>query len=149
MERGQRIGLIVAAVVVAVVAFLVLSGGDDDEDSTTTQAETVETQPATTGEPTATVPAPKPEPEVTTIRVVGGEPEGGVQEIEASKGDTVRFEVRSADTSAEVHLHGYDVSKDLEAGGSVSFRIKADIEGVFEVELEETKTPIAELSVEP
>jgi FtsP/CotA-like multicopper oxidase with cupredoxin domain len=149
MQRGQRIGLIVAAVVVAVVAFLVLSGGDDDEDSATTQAETVETQPATTGEPTATVPGPKPEPSVNTIRVVGGQPEGGVQDITVNKDDTVRIDVKSPDTSAEVHLHGYDVSKDLEAGGSVSFRIKADIEGVFEVELEETKTPIAELSVEP
>ena len=86
MERGQRIGLIVAAVVVAVVAFLVLSGGDDDEDSTTTQADDRETQPTTTGEPTATVPAPKPQPEFETIRVVGGEPQGGVKKITVEQG---------------------------------------------------------------
>jgi hypothetical protein len=39
--------------------------------------------------------------------------------------------------------------KDVEAGGSASFEFTADIEGVFEIELEETKTPIAELTVEP
>jgi hypothetical protein len=148
VERGQRIGLIVAALVVAVVAFIVLSGGDDDEDSTTTQAETVETQPATTGEPTATVPAPKPQPEFETIRVVGGEPAGGVKRITVSKDDTVRLEVRS-DTAAEVHVHGYDVFKDVEAGGSVRFRFPADIEGVYEIELEGTHTQIGQLTVEP
>ena len=34
------------------------------------------------------------------------------------------------------------MSKDVEAGGSVRFQFKADIEGVFEVELEETHTQI-------
>jgi hypothetical protein len=148
MERGQRIGLMVAAFVVAVVAFLVLSGGDDDEESTSTtptQTQQTETQ---AGEPTATVPAPKPEPSVNTIRVVGGEPQGGVQDITVNKDDSVRIEVRS-DTAAEVHVHGYDISKDVEAGGSVRLNFKADIEGVYEIELEETHTPIGQLSVEP
>jgi hypothetical protein len=148
MERGQRIGLIVAAVVVAVVAVVLLSGGDDDDsDSTTTTTATQAETPA--GEPTATVPAPKPKPSVNTIRVVGGEPEGGAQDITVNKGETVRIKVESPDTSGEVHVHGYDFIKDLEAGGSVTFSFKADIEGVFEIELEETKTPLAELSVEP
>jgi hypothetical protein len=39
--------------------------------------------------------------------------------------------------------------EDLEAGSSVTFTFHADIEGVFEVEIEDTKTQIAELSVEP
>ena len=143
MERGQRIGLIVAALVVAVVAFLVLSGGDDDEESTTTQQ--TETQ---AGEPTATVPAPKPQPEFETIRVVGGEPAGGVKEITVDKDDTVRVEVRS-DTAAEVHVHGYDIVKNVAAGGSVRFNFPASIEGVFEIELEGTHTQIGQLRVEP
>jgi hypothetical protein len=148
MERGQRIGLIVAALVVAIVAFLVLSGGDDDEDSTSTtptQTQQTETQ---AGEPTATVPEPKPPPEFETIRVVGGEPAGGVKEITVQKDETVRIEVRS-DTAGEIHLHGYDISKDVEAGGSVRFNFPATIEGVFEIEIEETHTPVGELRVEP
>ena len=148
MERGQRIGLIVAALVVALVAFLLLSGGDDEEDSsstTPTQTQQAETQ---AGEPTATVPAPKPQPEFETIRVVDGAPAGGVKEITVQKDDTARIEVRS-DTAGEIHLHGYDIAKDVEAGGTVRFNFPAAIEGVFEIELEETHTPIGELRVEP
>src|SRR5688572_20769981 len=140
MERGQRIGLIVAALVVAVVAFLVLSG-DDDEDSTSTQAQQTQTQ---AGEPTATVPAPKPRPEFEIIRVVGGEPAGGVKEINADKNDTVRIQVRS-DTAAEVHVHGYDIFEHVDAGGSARFNFPATIEGVFEIELEGTHTQIGQL----
>lgn len=147
MERGQRIGLIVAALVVAVVAFLVLSGGDDDEESTTTSTQTQQTE-TQAGEPTATVPAPKPQPEFETIRVVGGEPAGGVKEITVDKDDTVRVEVRS-DTAAEVHVHGYDIVKNVAAGGSVRFNFPASIEGVFEIELEGTHTQIGQLRVEP
>lgn len=148
MERGQRIGLMVAALVVAVVAFLVLSGGDDDEDSTSTTTQTQTQTDTQAGEPTATVPAPKPQPEFERIRVEGGAPAGGVKEITVEKGDTVRIEVRS-DTAAEVHVHGYDVFKDVEAGGSVRFNFPATIEGVFEIELEGTHTQIGQLRVEP
>ena len=133
-----------AALVVAVVAFLVLSG-DDDEDSTSTQAQQTQTQ---AGEPTATVPAPKPRPEFEIIRVVGGEPAGGVKEINADKNDTVRIQVRS-DTAAEVHVHGYDIFENVDAGGSVRFNFPATIEGVFEIELEGTHTQIGQLRVEP
>ena len=144
MGRGQRIGLIGAAFVVAALAFL-LFGGDDDEDSTPAPSTTEQTLQ---GEPTATVPAPKPKPEVDVVRVVGGEPRGGVKEITVEKGDTVRLEVRS-DTAAEVHVHGYELIKDVEPGEPVGFRFKANIEGVFEVELEETHTQIVQLTVEP
>ena len=71
-----------------------------------------------------------------------------MKEITVNKDDTVRLEVQS-DTAAEVHVHGYDIFKDVEAGGSVRFNFKADIEGVYEIELEETHTPIGQLSVEP
>ncbi len=145
MERGQRIGLIGAALVVAAVLFILLQPEDSDDDTEPVPATTEQTLQ---GEPTATVPPPEPKPEFDLIRVRGGEPAGGVKEITVSKGDSVRLEVRS-DTAAEVHVHGYDLFKDVQAGGSVRFRFKADAEGVFEIELEETHTQIAQLSVEP
>ena len=84
----------------------------------------------------------------TTIVVRGGEPVGGIQELEYSAGEEVRFKVRS-DVADEVHVHGYDVMEDVKAGGTVSFDFPAEIEGIFEVELEERAEQIAELRVNP
>jgi len=85
---------------------------------------------------------------VPTITVKNGEPVGGVQELEYSAGDRVRFKVDS-DVADEIHIHGYDLMKDVPAGGSVSFSFPAEIEGIFEVELEGRKEQIAELRVNP
>ena len=82
--------------------------------------------------------------------VVGedGKPVGGVAEITVSQGEEVRFEVESA-VAEEIHVHGYDLMKDVPAGGSVSFAFPAEIEGIFEAELEGTAQQILELKVEP
>ena len=143
MERGQRIGLIGAALIVAAVLFILFQPEDSDDDTEPTPSEQT-----LQGEPTATVPAPEPTPEFEVIRVRGGEPAGGVKEVTVEKGETVRLEVRS-DIPEAVHVHGYDLFEDVAPGGSVRFRFKADVEGVFEVELEGTHTQIAQLSVEP
>ena len=90
----------------------------------------------------------KPKPKVPTIVVEGGQPAGGVAELQYSSGDLIRFDVES-DVAEEVHVHGYDISKDVEPGKVVSFGFPAEIEGGFEVELEGTQTQIAELTVEP
>ena len=82
------------------------------------------------------------------IRVRGGKPVGGVEKLEYTSGERVRFVVRS-DVADEVHIHGYDRSKDVSAGGSVSFNFEAKLEGVFEVELEGRHEQIAELRVTP
>ena len=71
-----------------------------------------------------------------------------IKELKYSKGDRVRLVVRS-DVADEIHIHGYDLKQDVPAGGSVRFNFAADIEGVFEIELEERKEQIAELRVSP
>jgi hypothetical protein len=73
---------------------------------------------------------------------------GGPRELEYDAGEAVRFSVRS-DVADEVHVHGYDLSKEVPAGGTVTFSFTADIEGIFEVELEERGEQIAELRVNP
>ena len=143
--QNRRVGLVIAglAVVVAAVLFVVLSGGDDS-DSEATSAQTTATTDAN-GASTTTTTAPKPE--IATIVVKDGQAVGGVQDLEFSEGDEIRFEVDS-DTAAEVHFHGYEIAKDVEAGGSVEFEVPATIPGVFEVELEQTATQIAEITVD-
>jgi hypothetical protein len=106
-----------------------------------------------TAESTATNPGDKPESasmggKVPTIVVRNGEPVGGIQELEYSAGDEIRFEVKS-DVAEEVHVHGYDLMQDVPAGGTVSFDFPAELEGIFEVELEGAGEQIAERRVNP
>lgn len=148
--ESNRAKLLVAigSIALIVVLFVVLSGGDDE--STPTTAET----PATTTTPpeadNGSEPANKPEggSDVPAIVVSGGEPEGGVTELEFDKGDEIRFSVES-DVAEEVHVHGYEVEQELEPGKPVEFDFPAEIEGVFEVELHESGALVAELTVNP
>lgn len=101
----------------------------------------------------ASVPGDNPESasmggQVPTVVVRDGEPVGGIQQLEYDAGEQIRFEV-SSDVADEVHVHGYDLSRDVPAGGTVSFDFPAEIEGIFEVELEARATQIAELQVNP
>ena len=121
MSRNQRLILLGATVVVLVVAFvLARSGGGGSDD--------------------------KAARDVVVVR--NAKPVGGVQKLTYKKGGTIDFTVRS-DTADEIHFHGYDVAKDVDAGGSVRFRVPAKIDGRFEVELENRKEQIAEVEVTP
>jgi len=144
VQRSQRIGLLVAAAIVAVVAVVLISSGDDDDSSSDTDktAQTTTTGGTDNG-------GAKPEtPAITTITVKDGKPVGGVQEIEIDKGDTLQFRVKS-DADHEIHLHGYDVEKEVEAGGQVEFKLTADIDGLFEAEIEDLREQIAEVRINP
>ena len=85
---------------------------------------------------------------VPTIVVRDGEPVGGVRELSFYSDEAIRFRV-SSDTAQEVHLHGYDVAKEVEPGGSVAFDVPADIAGIFEAELEDSEEQIARVTVRP
>ena len=47
-----------------------------------------------------------------------------------------------------MHLHGYDIFSDLAPGAPARIEFEANIDGVFEMELEDSVTPIAEVTVE-
>ena len=132
MSRNQRIGLLAAAAVVVVVAVVVAvaSGGGSDDNTT---AETT-TQPTSgTGTETTSTSATAPQPAVNKIDIKGGKPDGGVQDIKVKKGDNVTIVV-SSDAHDVIHLHGYDIEKDVEPGKPATFKFTADIEGIFEIE---------------
>ncbi len=150
----------VAAVALVVVLFIVLSGGGEDEGGTASVATTSEqgagedaggagsADDGEAGEASGESDTTKQEQQDPTIVVKAGEPVGGVAELTFNKGDAVRFRVRS-DVAEEIHVHGYDIFEDIEAGGTVRFDFPAEIDGVFEVELEQSATEIAELRIEP
>jgi hypothetical protein len=146
MSRRQRFTFLGIAVVIAIVAIVVLA--DTSEDDTEPNPAAATATPTATAEesspeetPTATpTPTPKPQPPLLTA--------DKVTELEFTEGETVRFRVRS-DGPEEVHVHGYDISKDVEAGQTATMSFKATITGIFEIEFEESGTQIAELKVEP
>jgi hypothetical protein len=133
MSDRLRIGVALLVVAAAVVLFIVLKGGDSSNDSGGAEK--------LNGKAVSGVP---------TIRVKGGQPVGGVQELEVDSGERLRFRVTS-DIDGEVHVHGYDFEKPIKAGGSVSFDFAAKLEGGFEIELHHGggENPIADLKVEP
>ncbi len=146
MSSSTRIGILIATVAALAVAFVVLSPGDDGTSGTAST-----TTPATsTTQPTTTAPAPaKPAAVFTTIRVQDGKPVDGVKTIRVTEGERARIEVSSPDTTDEIHVHGYDLTRDLKAGGRVRFSFEAAAEGIFEIELEGTGVQIGKLVVEP
>ena len=157
MERGQRIALLLAAVIVAVVAFIALRPTEEtDEPAVPSAADGETTPPAATDAATAPPeePASTPEarpapPRAEIIRISGGKVTGGQRSIEVEKGEDVHFVVTSDDARDEVHLHGYDIRRDVAPGSPARFKFRAKVEGVFEVELEGSHTQIAMLRVEP
>lgn len=146
MTRTARIGFLVAAFVVLVVAFVVIGTGDEtseraDDPPVRAQAtEGAEAAPART-------PAPTPEP-VTRIFTEGGQLAGDVERIEVDKGERIRFVVTS-DVPEEIHVHGFDRYADVAPGEPARLDFKADIDGIYEVELHGSAAQIAELRINP
>ena len=145
MTRGQRLTFLGIAVVIAVVAVIVLAGGSDETGSGADSAQTPTPTPTATaadGEATPT-PTPTPTPKPPPLLQAGKE-----RTLTFEQGETVRFRVRN-DTAEEVHVHGYDISKELQPGKIATVSFKATITGIFEVELEGSHTQLAQLKVEP
>lgn len=135
----------IAVVAVAVVLLIVLK---DDGKSASESSDSANNAPAKSEQAPTSGKKSESKPAVPTIVIRNGKPVGGVMELTYDAGGQIRFKVDS-DVSEEIHVHGYDVMKEVEAGGSVSFDIPADIEGVFEAEMEGQGVQIAEITVNP
>ena len=152
MSRSGRIIAVAATIVVLGIAFFLARPAGDDDAVTTPETQTQATAsppPGTTSTTATPPPPPPPQPEFATIRVRGGKPVGGVKRVRVKKGDRARIEVSSPDTTDEIHLHGYDIARDLKAGGRVRFSFVADADGIYEIELEGAGVQIGQLVVEP
>ena len=149
MQATRRTTVLLVAAALLTGSFALASCGGDDEASGTTTQTTSET--TTTTETTTTETTTEPEvekPTVVRVTVVDGAPNGGIVRATVDQGDRVRLVVTS-DVADEIHLHGYDVSRDVAAGGTVTLAFRASIPGRFEAELEERGVQIADITVEP
>jgi hypothetical protein len=143
--EGMRAGrwLIAAAGVAAVVVlFMVLRPAPQD--------------PTVVGDP-----SPSPSPSVPTgtptirlgtpdARRIEIEVEGGMvkgpKQVSVPVGRRVILTVES-DFPDEVHVHGYDLVADVAPGSPARIRFRADVPGIFEVELEGTHFLLFRLEV--
>jgi len=150
MSRNQRLTFLGIAAVIAVAAIIVLTaGGGSDEtaqDSANTSARQTAMPSATPspeqGQDATATPTPTPKPQPPLLQA------GKVTKLRFTEGETVRFRVRH-DSADHVHIHGYDIMKDLEPGKTVTVSFKATITGIFEIELEDSAEQIGELRVDP
>jgi hypothetical protein len=147
MSRNQRmsfLGIAAVIAVVAIVVFAVSGGSDDTSKNAAEQTATPTPTPTAAGEestPTATAtPTAAPQPPLLQA--------GKVAKLRYTEGETVRFRVVS-DKAEEVHVHGYDLKKDLQPGETATMSFKASITGIFEIEFEQSAEQIAELRVDP
>ena len=145
MSGGQRLLALGAILALIVGAFLIARAGGSDEDDDSARTTGISTAPAGAERRAAHRPAPPPVP---TIQIRCGKPVGGVSRLTVRGGSLVRFVV-SSDVKDEVHVHGYEIYRHVAPGRPARLDFRADIEGVFEVELERRHDQIASLRVRP
>jgi hypothetical protein len=170
INRGEPMKTAVMLTAVAASALALAGcGGDDTQTVTTTDTQTVtttETQAATTTteatttEPTTTDATTTEEtaptdttvaaPKARTIAIVvdQGRPRGGIQRPKIENGEKIVLVIRS-DAGEEIHVHGYDVERELTPGKTLRIPITANIPGRFEVELHHPDVLLAVLEVQP
>jgi FtsP/CotA-like multicopper oxidase with cupredoxin domain len=146
MSRAQRFTFLGVAAVIAVLAVVLIGSDKDETDTPTTTSQTTPTPTPDEPDPDDT---PTPTPTATPTPESPPLLEGGkVTKLRFTEGDTVTFRVVS-DVPEEVHVHGYDIAKDLEPGKVVTMSFKGDITGIFEIEYEHAGEQIGQLRVDP
>lgn len=98
--------------------------------------------------PTGAAPSPAATAEGTVIDVTyaGGRITGVGSRVPVAVGERVLLRVTS-DVAEQVHVHGYDASVDVPAGGTGEVAFVADQPGSWEVELHEAGRPLFSLRV--
>jgi hypothetical protein len=133
------IGLITAAALVLLFV-LVRPGGNNDETTTTA------TEPNLTQ--SVSKPTVKPTAEPATVVWQVDTNEARIARKTIKKGTRLTLVV-TANKSEEVHVHGYDLKRDVATGKPAKISFHADISGRFDIELEHAGKQIAELTVTP
>ena len=150
LRRATQIGGLATA---GITVGLVLAGCGSSSSSTTTAAAppaATTAEETTTGETTESQPAATTAAGPSRISIVfkNGAVVGGLPHEKVKQGDRVVVFVKT-DVSDEVHLHGYDIMRDVAPGKPATIAFTAKIPGRFEAELEERSLQILDLEVRP
>ena len=139
----------------ALALLLAACGGTGSTGTSASPTSPGSTGPSTTagsGGPSGTSPSTGPGTAApftgvgVAVRVTGGKVVPPTHRVNVPMGQRVRLEVDS-DVADEVHVHGYDLKKNVAPGAPATVEFVADQPGVFEVELEEAKLQLVQLEV--
>jgi Cupredoxin-like domain len=130
--RAFRSTSAMVAVGVAVAITLAGCGSGDDSSGSSSATRSTSAPAASTGPS-----APSAAGTSIDVTIAGGEvtPDPS-RRVEVKTGDRIHLTVTS-DTADEIHVHGYDIEKEVSAGGTITIDFTADIPGQFEVEAHE------------
>lgn len=81
-----------------------------------------------------------------TVSITDGKVTPRPSRVKIPLGSTVELQVTS-DVDDEVHVHGFDVEKPLEAGVTTTVELQATEAGLYEVETHETELELLQLEV--
>ncbi len=125
--KNKFIGFIILIVVALVVLFYIFKPGQNSDNSTITTQTTEK---------------------VINLTVKDKKIIFGSENLQVTEGDNVVIKI-TADVSDEFHLHGYDRSVDLIPNQEVQLLFNANLTGRFPFELEQSKTELGALEVQP
>jgi len=133
----------VPALALAATLLVAGCGGDDPET----------TAPSSTPPASSTSAAATTTPSETAfagteivVAVKGGKVDPPTHRVKVAKGTEVRLLVTS-DKADELHVHGYELEKELPAGEQMTLDFTADQAGLFEIETHESELQLAQLEV--
>lgn len=140
--RGRSGALLGAALL------LTIGGCASASDSAGTDAATdpSSTAPAPAGSSASAAASPSSTPVEVTVAVTDGKVAPKPHRVKVPLGSQVVLQVTS-DVDDEVHVHGFDVEKPLDAGQTTTIELTADQQGVFEVETHESELLLVQLEV--
>lgn len=155
--KPQQLGMIIVAVAVIGIGFFAMRPGQSDvgskkaESAAKTDSAKAKARVDASRSNAANIDATSKDgstsdaSEVSRIPTLGA---GKMQTIAVRKGEEVEFSA-SSDIEEEVHVHGYDIARDIPAGGTVDVNFKATQTGVFEIEFHKADVQVAKLKVMP
>jgi hypothetical protein len=146
--RDTRLLYVLGAIVALALLFVLLRPGDDGGEAaatiattqTGTQTQSTTTESETGGTTTATTP--------TLTRWLVDTRDDDLDRLAVPRETRVRLVV-IANVSDHVHVHGYDLMRDVSPGRPAVLQFRARLVGRFEIELEDQAREIAQLTVEP
>jgi hypothetical protein len=80
------------------------------------------------------------------VSIEGGEM--SPDEVSVNEDDNVTLRI-SSDKPTELHIHGYDVEREVEPGKAAELRFEADLTGRFEIEDHDSEKELGALQVRP